>query len=306
VIKIIDTRMDFRNFLEEGSLTSEMYKNFYYSKHEEALNGLAVTHLKNGLDDLNDVIEKMDFKWYEEQFKKLETLDFINQTDSILTEAQRALGENEDQEIECYLLYGFKSMTGCSTYVNGRTVLMIGLEWLAEYGTPSGALAYEYLLVHELFHVLRNSNKEILEECSRMALTSNVVNSEIALAIVKHTTLGQCFVDEGLASVAPAVVRGDLIDDQTLCRLLFLRPEELKILKDREQELLERAKMLFHSSDQNVIYEWTFTNHGLNTDVPERALYYLGAKAMLNLMDKGVFKFSEMTTMRAEEIIKYI
>ncbi len=306
MIKIIDTRPAFNKFLEEGSLTPDTYKKLYYNKYKEALDGLAITHLKNGLADLDDIIEKMDFKWYAEQAKKLETMDCVDRSYDILSEAQKALTGNEDQEIECYLLYGLKTMSGCSTYVNGRTVLMIGLEWIAEFKMPTGELAYEYLLVHELFHVIRFSDKEILEEASRMSLSSNILNDEVISAIVQNTTLGQCFVDEGLASIAPAIVRGDTIDELTLCTLLFYRPEELKILKERASELLERAKKLFNSSDQDVIYEWTFTNHGLDTDVPERALYYLGAKAMLDLLDRGIFKFSEMTTMRADEILKHI
>ena len=303
MIKIIDTRPDFDQFLDEGALSVARYMQVYFEPHRSVLEGLANTHLKSGMNELTTKISELDFEWYKAQASKLKERQFLDKTSSILEHALKIMSPDNDYEIVCYLVYGFGTMTGCSSFVDGNVVLLIGLEWVAEYDRE---LAYEYFLIHELHHVLRYKQQSVIEEAAQMKLNDNQISNVVAQAIVKNTTLGVCFVDEGLASLAPVLVTGTELDEITQCRMLFMPPEHIRQIRDREEELMSRAKALFNSNHQDVIYEWTFTDHGIQTDVPERALYYLGLKAMHSLVKEGRWSFAELSKMTAEEILSNI
>ncbi|MBU3127030.1 hypothetical protein [Clostridium tagluense] len=303
MIEIIDTRKDFGRFLEHKQHMNELdaYKKYYYEPNKDILDGLAITHTLNGINNLETTISSLDFEWYEEQYKKILDKDFINLTESILEKAEKMFSIPDNILMECYLVFGYNTMTGCDTCANNKFVFVIGLEQVANYPNIS---KYEDLLLHEFYHLIRVNKKRILEEITGTKLQNTFISKEI-LDLFNNTKLKYNLIEEGLAVVAPAIIKGEKITDDRLRELLFYKKEQYEEISRRSVELWKHLKSELENRDIETTYKWTFSgNHVQKYGIPERSLYYLGAKIILNLMEKERISFSQLTDMTAEDILK--
>ncbi|MBZ9685888.1 hypothetical protein G9F72_005970 [Clostridium estertheticum] len=303
MIKVIDTRKDFGIFLahKEHMNKLDAYKKYYYEPNKDILDGLAMTHIYTGISGLDATVSSLDFKSYEDQYKKLSNKDFIDLTQKILEKAEKMFSISENTLIECYLVFGYNTMTGCSTCVNNKFVLAIGLEQVANYPNVS---KYEDLLLHEFYHVIRVNKKEILEEMTGTKLENTFVSKEI-LDLFNNTKLKFNLIEEGLAVVAPSIIKGEKITADRLRELLFYKKEQYEEISRRSAELWRNLKSELESKDIETTYKWAISgSHVQKYGIPERSLYYLGAKLILDLIEKENISFSQLTDMTSEEILK--
>jgi len=280
--------------------TIEAYKKYYFEPNQEIMQGLALTHTMEGLEGIEKTIESLDLDWYEKQYYRLEKLEWIEQTEEILASAYRKLPPCELFSPKCFLLFGYNTMTGAGTFAKDQVVMAIGLEHIAAY---SSVRPYQDLLVHELHHLVRLSKINLLEEILGSPLKGRPFDIKLAGELLHSMTIRDYLVTEGLAGVAPAVIAGEHIDDKRIRELLFYKEDQLKEIKERESELWEELQKDLYRSDQEARYKWCMSPSLEKYSIPERALYYLGAILIIDLLSSQEFSFADLTTMKTKDVV---
>lgn len=252
---------------EQGD-AAKCYREHYFKPNAEILKGLASTHLSGGLAGIEEAIERMSFDFYAEKYwegRQKGIIDF-EFTQKTLDRAESSLPASIFSP-ECYLVFGFNTMTGAGTVVGGKPVMAIALEQVADYNSHR---SYTDLLVHELHHIIRLGQKEVIEDLTGTPAGELELTLDSIPEIVGAMSLKDHLFMEGLAAVAPAIIAGEEIDDRRLPQLLFYPRDHLKRIQSQSDMLWEELKKDLHRNDPEVLYRWCFSEHySKELDIPE-------------------------------------
>ncbi|MEW6723778.1 MAG: hypothetical protein AB1331_02495 [Bacillota bacterium] len=288
----------FARFLEEAERGDfcQAYVEHYLEPNREIMDSYLRTHVPGGRDKLEERLRRIGLERYRAAYQKVIDRGLEAKLEGYWRMAQAWLPRPTALVPRCYLIFGLRTMDGCATNSAHGPAVAIGLETICDYPEERA----EELLVHEYAHLAYAGQPRVYQYKCETPSEGAGPGADDAM------TIGDGAVDEGLATLAPLVVKELPLTEENLRRVLWYTPEQFQRAVDLEgeltQALLRARKLSLHQHGGPFFFG---TGEPIRENGwPDRCGYYVGARLILRILGfRGRGFYSELMTMPPSEVL---
>lgn len=265
---IVNMIGDFRVLVEECKAMGkwEAFRK-YYSKYPELWEKILGYLYMVNLEGLEPMVETVDFDSLLEQVE--ENVHKIDEIERITQEVVEQLQFTE--EFDLYIGVGLGHVSGMAS-LGSKPTLYIGVECI-------GDSELAYLIPHEVNHMVRGWR---VQE-------------------IRPNDFKERMITEGLGILYPILFNEEVINEETLAKVLLMPSERMVALLDGEVELTRKVfeKMEFTLTPELMKEFFTYK---ADEEQPQLAGYFIGMRMIQRLIEKGE-SIQRLTVMPADEMI---
>lgn len=255
----------------------------YYSKFKHVFDPIFENIYRIKPEEARELLKHVDFRISLEIAERFLKDGGLEKVESLLERSVGLCPPKEDFDV--YLLIGLNGIGGTAKKAN-KPYIFLGLEMYEALGRLTGTSALEaldYLVPHEYAHLVRSEH--------------------LGGWSVEGLTVGELAVHEGIATLFPLVLKGDLSLEELRKSIGYNEVEINYALKHKDEIINEILALWDVELDEEISKRYFLTNFKGNIGGRPHILgYFAGSWIVLNLLKAG-FVICELIKMPSDKIL---